>query len=138
MAILSREMIMVYMCITGHIIQAISYTSCPDNHTGSVKTNFIHSKQKQKRSKTRSEDRKRSKEQRTLYSYLKSGDDHGTGQVQFSVALRPQRPLGLLGTRSHLDFHTAPELCTSQTSQAIHAQEQNNVRSMSQCNQTAQ
>ena len=31
---------------------------------------------------------------------------------QFNVALRPQKPLGLLGTGSsdgHLDFHTAPE-----------------------------
>ena len=35
-------------------------------------------------------------------------------QGSFSVALRPQRPYGLLGSGTaqdgHLDFHTAPEL----------------------------
>ena len=36
-----------------------------------------------------------------------------TGQFKFTVALRPQRPSGLLGTGAqdgHLEFHTAPEL----------------------------
>ena len=29
----------------------------------------------------------------------------------FSVALRPQKPLGRKAHDGHLDFHTAPELC---------------------------
>ena len=38
------------------------------------------------------------------------------GLLKFNVALRPQRPQGLLGRDGgaqdgHLDFHTAPELC---------------------------
>ena len=85
MAILSREMIMVYMFITGHIIQAISYTSCPVNHTGSVKTNFVHSKEKQKRSKTRPEDRKRSKEQKACITILSR--EMIMVQVRFSLML---------------------------------------------------
>ena len=37
-------------------------------------------------------------------------------QDEFNVALRPQRPYGLLQNNEpqegHLDFHTAPKLCT--------------------------
>ena len=86
---------MVYMCITGHIIQAISYTSCPVNHTGSMKKNFVHSKQKQKWSKTRFEDRKRSKEQKAYTAILIR--EMIMVQVRFSSVLlvSPQRPLGL-------------------------------------------
>ena len=39
--------------------------------------------------------------------------------VGFNDALRPQKPQGLLGTGSqddHLDFHTAPGLCSSSDS----------------------
>ena len=76
---------MVYMCITGHSIQAISYTSCPDNHTGSVKTNFVHSKEKEKRSKTTSEDRKQSKEQKAYTAILSR--EMIMVQVRFSSVL---------------------------------------------------
>ena len=40
----------------------------------------------------------------------------------FSVALRPQRPKGLLGTGAqdgHLNFHTAPELSLSDSKQTF-------------------
>ena len=37
-----------------------------------------------------------------------------SAKERFDVALRPQKPYGSLGPKaqgSHLDFHTAPELC---------------------------
>ena len=47
-----------------------------------------------------------------LVPNLSEGAD-SVGAFEFTVALRPQKPQGLLGTRSqdgHLDFHTASEL----------------------------
>ena len=43
-------------------------------------------------------------------------------EARFSIALRPRKPEGSLGRAaqdSHLDSHTAPELCTGTISKAV-------------------